>query len=66
MLKNSLTMRQAELVVAVLSDVLGTGATLDRAYEYADQAKAALSILPDSDWRKALEAVADYAVSRGA
>ena len=32
MLKNSLTMRQAELVVAVLSDVLGTGATLDRAY----------------------------------
>lgn len=47
----------------------GTGAinaTLDRAYEYADQAKAALAILPDSDWRKALEAVADYAVSRGA
>ena len=32
MLKNSLTVRQAELVVAVLSDVLGTGATLDRAY----------------------------------
>lgn len=40
--------------------------TLDRAYEYADQAKAALSILPKSDWRKALEDVADYAVSRGA
>jgi 16S rRNA (cytosine967-C5)-methyltransferase len=32
MLKNSLTLRQAELVVAVLSDVLGNGATLDRAY----------------------------------
>ncbi|WP_409021099.1 polyprenyl synthetase family protein [Brevundimonas vesicularis] len=41
-------------------------ATLDRAYEYANQAKAALSILPDSPWRKALEDVADYAVSRGA
>lgn len=41
-------------------------ATLDRAYEYADQAKAALSILPDTPWRKALEDVADYAVSRGA
>jgi len=32
MLKNSLTLRQAELVVAVLSDVLGNGSTLDRAY----------------------------------
>lgn len=40
--------------------------TLDRAYEYADQAKAALSILPETPWRKALEDVADYAVSRGA
>ncbi|WP_292050936.1 MULTISPECIES: polyprenyl synthetase family protein [unclassified Brevundimonas] len=40
--------------------------TLDRAYEYADQAKAALSILPETPWRKALEDVADFAVSRGA
>ena len=32
MLKNSLTLRQAELVVAVLTDVLGSRSTLDRAY----------------------------------
>ena len=32
----------------------------------ADAAKAALSILPASDWRAALEALADFAVSRPA
>ena len=41
-------------------------ATLDLAGEYADAAKAALSILPASDWRAALEALADFAVSRPA
>lgn len=42
------------------------GATLDLAGDYADQAKAALSILPASDWRAALEDLADFAVSRAA
>ena len=42
------------------------GATLDLAGEYADAAKAALSILPTSDWRVALEDLADFAVSRAA
>ncbi|MGV8929498.1 MAG: polyprenyl synthetase family protein [Brevundimonas sp.] len=49
--------------------VLGTGAvsaTLDTAWEYADAAKAALRSLPVSDWRAALEQLADFAVSRAA
>ena len=49
--------------------IIGTGsvtATLDTAGEYADAAKAALSILPASDWRDALEMLADFAVSRAA
>ena len=49
--------------------VVGSGAinaTLDLAGDYADQAKTALSILPDSDWRRALEDLADFAVSRAA
>jgi len=47
--------------------VIGTGsvsATLDVAGDYADAAKAALRVLPDSDWRDALGLLADYAVSR--
>jgi len=49
--------------------VIGTGAlgaTLDTAGEFADLAKAALSVLPPSDWRDALESLADFAVSRAA
>jgi len=49
--------------------ILGTGAveaTLDAAGDYADRAKAALSVLPASDWRSALEDLADFAVSRAA
>lgn len=42
------------------------GATLDLAGEYADRAKAALAVLPASDWRAALEDLADFAVSRAA
>lgn len=42
------------------------GATLDLAGDYADAAKAALAILPDSEWRTALEKLADFAVSRAA
>ncbi|MFN7281355.1 MAG: polyprenyl synthetase family protein [Brevundimonas sp.] len=47
--------------------ILGTGAvsaTLDAAGDYADAAKAALKVLPRSDWRSALESLADFAVSR--
>ena len=42
------------------------GATLDLAGDYADVAKAALAPLPSSDWRVALEDLADFAVSRAA
>jgi octaprenyl-diphosphate synthase len=49
--------------------IIGTGAlqsTLDRAADYAEAAKAALSDLPSGDWRLALETLADFAVSRSA
>ncbi len=49
--------------------IIGTGAisaTLDTAGEYADAAKAALAVLPQGDWRDALEQLADFAVSRAA
>lgn len=49
--------------------VLGAGAvgaTIDVAWEYADLAKTSLSVLPDSDWKTALELLADFAVSRAA
>lgn len=41
-------------------------ATLDLAADYALRAKAALTAFPRSDWREALEALADFAVSRRA
>ncbi|CAN5224783.1 polyprenyl synthetase family protein [soil metagenome] len=47
--------------------IVGTGAvsaTLDAAGDYADAAKTALTVLPKGDWRDALEALADFAVSR--
>lgn len=49
--------------------VIGSGAvsaTIDTAYGYADLAKAALQVLPPSEWRAALELLADFAVSRAA
>ena len=49
--------------------ILGTGAlaaTIDTAYGYADLAKAALAPLPATEWREALEKLADFAVSRAA
>lgn len=42
------------------------GATLDLAGDYADAAKTALEALPDSEWKTALEKLADFAVSRAA
>ena len=47
--------------------IVGAGAlqaTLDLAGDYADAAKDALAVVPDGDWRRALEALADFAVSR--
>jgi octaprenyl-diphosphate synthase len=41
-------------------------ASLDLAADYADAAKADLAVFPDNDWRAALEALADFAVSRRA
>jgi len=49
--------------------IVGCGAietTLDLATEYAWQAKAALAVFPAVDWRRALEELADFAVSRTA
>jgi len=49
--------------------IIGTGAigsTIDTAQEYAEFAKAALDVLPRSDWTVALEQLADFAVSRAA
>jgi octaprenyl-diphosphate synthase len=49
--------------------IVGTGAldaTLDLAADYAETAKAALSLFPPGDWRAGLEALADFAVSRRA
>jgi octaprenyl-diphosphate synthase len=49
--------------------IVGAGAlqaTLDLAADYAWTAKAALAIFPESDWRVALEDLADFAVSRSA
>ena len=47
--------------------IIGTGAigsTLDTAWDYAAAAQEALKPLPPSDWRDALEQLADFAVSR--
>ncbi|MFA4951540.1 polyprenyl synthetase family protein [Brevundimonas sp.] len=49
--------------------IIGTGSvttTLDTAYAYADAAKIALKVLPQGEWRTALEQLADFAVSRAA
>jgi octaprenyl-diphosphate synthase len=49
--------------------IIGAGAlqaTLDLAADYAETAKAALGVFPENDWRLALEALADFAVSRRA
>ena len=49
--------------------IIGTGAleaTLDLAADYAEAAKEALTGFPKTDWRDALEALADFAVSRRA
>ena len=49
--------------------IIGTGSvttTLDTAYAYADAAKIALKVLPQGEWRAALEQLADFAVSRAA
>ena len=47
--------------------IVGTGAlgaTIDRAREYAEAAKASLKSFADNDWRRALEQLADFAVTR--
>ena len=47
--------------------IVGTGAleaTLDLAADYAETAKAALQPFDDGDWRRALEDLADFAVTR--
>jgi len=49
--------------------ILGAGAldaTLNLASDYADQAQRALQLFPDNEWRRALEDLASFAVSRAA
>ena len=49
--------------------IVGAGAleaTLDLASDYAEAAKAALTVFPDGEWRHGLESLADFAVSRRA
>ena len=49
--------------------IVGTGAlqtTLDLGTDYAETAKAALAVFPDGEWRRSLEALADFSVSRPA
>jgi octaprenyl-diphosphate synthase len=49
--------------------IIGSGAveaTLDLAADYAEAAKTALRAFPAGEWREALEALADFAVSRRA
>lgn len=49
--------------------ILSTGAldaSLNLAEDYAQSAKAALSVFPNNEWRQALEALADFSVSRAA
>ncbi len=49
--------------------IVGTGAlqaTLDLGSDYAETAKAALAGFPDNEWRRSLEALADFSVSRPA
>ena len=50
-----------------LIKMTGAGqATLDLAHEFAGEAKQALSCMPAGDWRRALEDLADFAVTRSA
>jgi octaprenyl-diphosphate synthase len=49
--------------------IVGAGAldaTLNLASDYADQAQRALKLFPDNEWRRALEDLASFAVSRAA
>jgi len=49
--------------------VVGAGAleaTLNLAFDYAEQARLALQMFPDNDWRRALEELTSFAVSRAA
>jgi octaprenyl-diphosphate synthase len=49
--------------------IVGTGAleaTLDLAFDYAETAIAALGPFADNEWRRALESLANFAVSRAA
>jgi octaprenyl-diphosphate synthase len=54
--------RARELIVGTCA----LEATLDMAFEYAEQAQRALQLFPDNDWRRALESLANFAVSRAA
>ncbi len=54
-----------ETALALIERRRAIDATLSRAARFAERAREALAIFPDSDTRKALMATADYTVSRG-
>ena len=53
-----------ETAMRLMANHDAIGATLLRAARFADEAKAALALFPDTPIRAALMAVADYTVSR--
>ena len=53
-----------EHAISLLRETGALQSTLDMAHDYAGQARAALDIFPDTDWRNTLQNLADYVVYR--
>ena len=53
-----------ERAISLLRETGALQSTLDMAHDYAGQARAALDIFPDTDWRNTLQDLADYVVYR--
>lgn len=61
---DDLTDGAVRAAVALIADSPAIGYALEEARQLAQQAKAALDILPDNPYRRALWEIADYAVER--
>ena len=53
-----------ETAVSLLRKAGALDSTMNMARRYAKEARNALAIFPESDWRKALEDLADFVVDR--
>jgi len=53
-----------EKAVSILRAAGALQSTLDMAHKYAADAREALNIFPESDWRNTLQDLADYVVDR--